>query len=118
MVDEPIAGLTALTPTYEALWLYLLRHLKSGPMPPLNAILSADAANYAKRGTLAGKETIPCNVSAAHVHYNGNVYLMKKEDWKEVSTKAINNFKVNLVEARSITYNQLNEVARATEELV
>jgi hypothetical protein len=60
----------------------------------------------------------PGGIKSPHVHYNGDIYLLKKEDWKAFSGKIIEEFRTKLANAKSINYDQLMRLSDAMQEII
>ena len=52
------------------------------------------------------------------MHYNGNVYLLKKEEWKALSKKIVEKFRAKLADAQGINYDQLNRLSDIMDEII
>jgi len=60
----------------------------------------------------------PGGIKSPHVHYNGDIYLLKKEDWKAFSGKIIEEFRTKLASAKSINYDQLMKLSDVMQEII
>lgn len=67
--------------------------------------------------TLLPKD-FPGGIKSPHVHYNGDIYLLKKEDWKVFSGKIIEDFRTKLASAKSINYDQLMKLSDVMQEII
>jgi hypothetical protein len=67
--------------------------------------------------TLLPKD-FPGGIKSPHVHYNGDIYLLKKEDWKAFSGKIIEDFRTKLASAKSINYDQLMKLSDVMQEII
>ena len=54
-------------------------------------------------------------IRLAHLHANGNIYLVQEKQWKEFSGKVIKDFQVKLGSAQSVSFEQLMDISDAVE---
>ena len=120
----------------------------AGPMPILNFVGNATIKEFALKGqkiTTAAEATVvkemasekaakalavedapmmilpkdfPGGIRLAHVHYQGDIYLLKKEDWKAFSGKIIEDFRAKLATAKNINYDQLMKLSDAMQDII
>jgi len=60
----------------------------------------------------------PGGIKSPHVHYNGDIYLIKKEDWKAFSGKIVENFRAKLATAKNISYDELMRLSDAMQDII
>ena len=60
----------------------------------------------------------PGGIKSPHVHYNGDIYILKNEDWKAFSGKIIEDFRTKLASAKSINYDQLMKLSDVMQEII
>lgn len=60
----------------------------------------------------------PGGIKSPHVHYNGDIYLLKKEEWKAFSGKIIEDFRTKLASAKNINYDQLMRLSDVMQEII
>jgi len=128
MTSEPVGWIKAL----EAY--YLLHPLDNRPSPGgrfslLTQLSNEELQAYATKGTKVVANTLGtqetetfneffCQIKSPHVHYNGNVYLLKKEEWKALSKKIVEKFRAKLADAQGINYDQLNRLSDIMDEII
>lgn len=59
----------------------------------------------------------PGGIKSPHVHYNGDIYLLKKEDWKAFSGKIIEDFRAKLANAKNVSYDELMRLSEAMQDI-
>jgi hypothetical protein len=57
-------------------------------------------------------------IRAPHLHFNGDIYLLNKNQWKTFSKDIIENFSNRLAEANSINFGQLMDLADTMDEII
>ncbi len=60
----------------------------------------------------------PGGIKSPHVHYNGDIYLLKKEDWKAFSGKIIEDFRARLATAKNISYDELMRLTDVMQDII
>ncbi|NMW22532.1 MAG: hypothetical protein HKK67_13105 [Chlorobiaceae bacterium] len=55
----------------------------------------------------------PGGIRSPHIHYNGEIYFLNNEQWKEYTTPVLKNLSDKLASAQSITFNDLASVSNA-----
>lgn len=60
----------------------------------------------------------PGGIRSPHVHYNGDIYLLNKENWNAFSSKIIEGFRTKLANAKGINYDQLMKLGDAMQEII
>jgi hypothetical protein len=56
-------------------------------------------------------------IRAPHLHYNGEIYLLNKEQWNEFSGGIIKEFSKKLAETKNVSFNQLMELSDVMSEI-
>jgi len=59
----------------------------------------------------------PGGLKIAHVHYEGQVYALGREQWQEFSTGVVQRLKQNLEAVRGVSFQQLLEVSDVLETI-
>jgi len=57
----------------------------------------------------------PGGLKIAHVHYEGQVYPLERQQWQEFSTGVVQRLRENLDQARVVGFQQLMEVSDVLE---
>lgn len=90
-----------------------------------NVICSAgpEAATKASGETKAAAavqlpEWINGGMRTPHLHYNGDIYILTKEQWKQFSSQILKDFSKKLAETSTISFEQLMELSDTVNSVV
>jgi hypothetical protein len=83
----------------------------SAPVGEVNAAAKAQLKSLKRK-------PFPGGIRAAHVHYNGDVFLLNKEDWKEFSGRIVEELKTKMADAHAISYDQLMNLSDNVQEII
>ncbi len=75
-------------------------------------------ANLSKKVQENRKELKNGGMRVPHLHYDGKIFLLDEQQWKEFSKTIIDEFQQKLAKANSINYEQLMELSGAMESIV
>jgi hypothetical protein len=73
------------------------------------------------KGNLEDKATqigFSGGIRVPHLHLNGEIYILNKEQWSTFSNEVIRDFSKKLAEAKNVSFSQLMELAEPMSEFV
>lgn len=89
-------------------------------LPRVVGELPSDVGTLAKAVSSAIRIKDPglCGgLRVAHLHYDGNVFMLNEKQWTEFSGKIIAESKAKLAQAKSVNFDQAMSLAQTTESL-
>jgi hypothetical protein len=102
-----------------------------GPLGPLlpyselveNIVTQKQVESYSSK--VSSKDTTPTEsatirggIRVPHLHYNGEIYLLNKEQWNEFTSEIIKDFKRKLDEAQNVSFSQFMELSDLMNDFV
>lgn len=60
----------------------------------------------------------PGGIKIAHLHYKGDIYLLNESQWKNFSTKIVNEFQKKLASVKTIGFEQTMELSEGIDSIV
>jgi len=84
------------------------------PMPIMASELPPSPT--AKR-TLPKPVPFPGGIRFAHLHYQGNIYVLTDDQWKEFAGRMLKDFQSKLATVKTINFEQAIELSAAIESL-
>lgn len=104
---------------------YLLRGMPAVVWKQYSKIVEANVKNITSTRDVAVKYnaveeglSIRGGIRAPHLHYNGEIYLLNKEQWNKFSGEIIKDFSKKLAETKSVNFSQLMELSEVMSEIV
>jgi hypothetical protein len=122
--NDPYANLSSIIPRSGPIY-------GGGPFGPLlpyselvgNIVTQKQVESYSskvssKDTTSTESATIRGGIRVPHLHYNGEIYLLNKEQWNEFTSEIIKDFKRKLDEAQNVSFSQFMELSDLMNDFV
>jgi len=93
--------------------------LKPIPIESLPNIQAVQAENteQVKAALIFDRRPYPGGIRIAHLHFRGELYLVKEELWREFSGRIVKDFQAKLANAKGIGFEDAMELSEAVDKL-
>lgn len=89
--------------------------LEALPVSPLiNQAAGAEIAERAVKNRWTG---FPGGIRIPHLHFKGNVFVLKEELWQKFSANLVKDLQGRLAKAKSVSFEQAIEISEAIDSL-
>jgi hypothetical protein len=70
-----------------------------------------------KAALVLDRRPYPGGIRISHLHFMGEVYLVKEDLWRDLSGKIVKDFQAKLANVRNVSFEQTMELSEAVESL-
>lgn len=89
--------------------------LETLPISPL--MNQAAGAEIAERAPKIRWPGFPGGIKIPHLHFRGNVFILKEELWQKFSTGLVKDLQGRLAKAKTVSFEQAMEISEAIDSL-
>jgi len=94
---------------------------KLKPVPPESLpniqTVQAETAGQAKAALVIDRRPYPGGIRIAHLHFRGELYLVKEELWRDFSGRIIKDFQAKLSNVKSVGFEDVMELSESVDKL-
>lgn len=81
------------------------------------AVAEGAGGEQEKAALVLDKRVYPGGIRIAHLHYKGEIYLVKEELWRDFSGKVVRDFQARLGNVKSISFEETMQLSEAVDSL-
>ena len=93
-----------------------LKPIQIESLPNVQAV-QAESAEQVKAALIIDRRPYPGGIRVPHLHFRGDLYLVKEELWREFSGRIVKDFQAKLANAKSIGFEDVMELSEAVDKL-
>jgi hypothetical protein len=138
MREVPIMNGTSLSPFYFRRWIYgipapiwlknidmisefisknKLKPVQPESLPNIQGMQEVANTAQAKSALIVDRRPYPGGIRIAHLHFKGEIYLVKEELWREFSGRIVKDFQAKLASVKSVGFEDVMELSEAVDKL-
>lgn len=91
-----------------------LQPVDRGGLFPLTA---SEGGEKERAALVLDKRPYPGGIRIPHLHFKGEVYLVKEELWRDFSGRVVKEFQTKLANVKSVSFEEAMELSEAVDSL-
>jgi len=94
----------------------MLKPVQPESLPNIQPV-RAESAEQVNASLIIDRRPYPGGIRIPHLHFGGELYLVKEELWREFSGRIVKEFQAKLANAKGISFEDAMELSEAVDSI-